>query len=78
MATDRMKEVWGDLPANQPVDVARATMLPVLRPDINGKSFLIAGGKITELEDKLAETQDVWLGPELSAHMNEGQRRLIP
>lgn len=78
MATDRMVEVWGELPANQPIDVARASLLPIIRPDLNGKSFLIAGGSINELEDKLDETQHIWLGAELSEHMNEGQRRLIP
>lgn len=78
MVTDRIKEVWGDLPANEPIDVAKASLLPVMRPDINGKSFLINGGNITELEDKLAETQHIWLGPKLSEDMIDGQGRLIP
>lgn len=78
MVTDHIKSIWGDLPANQPIDVAKASLLPVMRPDVNGKSFLINGGNVTELEDKLDETQHVWLGPELDEHMREGQRRLIP
>lgn len=78
MVTDKIREVWGDLPANKPVDVARASLLPVVRSEINGKSFLINGGRITEVEDKLDETSDLWLGSELAKDMREGQRRLIP
>ena len=78
MVTDRIREVWGDLPANQPIDVAKASLLPVMRPEVNGKSFLINGGNITELEDKLAETQPIWLGQKLSEDMNDGQERLLP
>lgn len=75
---DHVRQVWGELPANQPLDVARGSLLPIIRPNINGKSFIINGGNITEVEDKLEETQPIWLGQELSKHMNEGQRRLIP
>lgn len=78
MVTGHIQDVWENMPANEPVDVARASLLPVMRPETNGKSFLINGGNITELEDKLDETQSVWLGPELDKHMREGQRRLIP
>ncbi|KAJ3540331.1 hypothetical protein NM208_g5115 [Fusarium decemcellulare] len=78
MVTDHIKKVWGDLPANSPLDVAKASLLPIVRPEINGKSFLINGGNITELEDKLDETQHIWLGPGLDKDMREGQRRLIP
>lgn len=78
MITDHIKKVWGDLPANQAVDVAKASLLPILQPKINGKTFLINGGNITEVEDKLEETQHIWLGPELSAHMKDGQSRLLP
>ncbi|KAH7013890.1 hypothetical protein EDB80DRAFT_568660 [Ilyonectria destructans] len=78
MVTDHIRKVWGELPANSPLDVAKASLLPVLRPEVNGKSFLINGGHITEVEDKLNETQPVWLGDELDKQMREGQRRLIP
>lgn len=71
-------EVWGDLPANRPEGVALALLLPVVRPEINGKSFFVAGHKIFDLEEKLQETQPLWMGSELSKHVNEGQRRLIP
>lgn len=77
MITDHVKKVWGDLPANSPLDVAKASLLPVVRPGVNGKAFLINGGNITEVEDKLDETQGVWLGQELDKQMREGQGRLI-
>ncbi|KAJ4250200.1 hypothetical protein NW762_012015 [Fusarium torreyae] len=77
MITDHVRKVWGDLPANTPLDVAKASVLPVLRPDVNGKAFIINGGNITEVEDKLDETQGVWLGPDFDKYMREGQRRLI-
>ncbi|KAF5615736.1 3-hydroxyacyl-CoA dehydrogenase [Fusarium sp. NRRL 25303] len=77
MVTDHVKKVWGDLPANTPLDVAKASLLCVVRPEINGKAFLINGGRFTEVEDKLDETQAVWLGSELDKNMREGQRRLI-
>lgn len=78
MVTDKIREVWGDLPANQPMDVARASLLPVVRPEVNGKSFLVNGGRITEVEDKLDETSPLWLGDQLAKDMREGQGRLIP
>lgn len=78
MVTGHIQHVWDNMPANQPVDVARASLLPIIRPETNGKSFLINGGNITELEDKLDETQHIWLGPDLDKDMREGQRRLIP
>lgn len=78
MVTGHIQNVWGELPANSPLDVARASLLPIARPEVNGKSFLINGGDITEVEDKLDETQPVWLGSQLDSDMREGQRRLIP
>lgn len=78
MVTDHIMKVWGDLPANTPEDVARASLLPAMRPELNGKSFIINGGNITEVEDKLEESQSVWLGSKLDENMREGQRRLIP
>ncbi|KAF2144754.1 uncharacterized protein K452DRAFT_245860 [Aplosporella prunicola CBS 121167] len=73
-----MHDIWGDLPANQPEGVARALLLPVVRPDLNGKTFFVAGHRIVELEDKLHETQPLWMGQQLSEDVDEGQRRLCP
>jgi len=63
---------------NESEDVARALLLPVLRPGLNGKSFFVAGGKIVKVEDKLQECKPIWLGVELSAWVDEGQRRTVP
>ena len=63
---------------NQPVHVARALLLPVVRPEINGKSFWVGGGEIVEVEDKTHEAQPIWLGKEMSEHVDEGQRRIVP
>jgi hypothetical protein len=70
--------IWGDLPANQPEGVAHALLLPVVRSEINGKAFFIAGHQIVDLEEKLQETQPLWMGEQLSKDVNKGQRRLIP
>lgn len=71
-------DIWGTLPANTPEGVGRALLMPVVRPEINGKSFFIAGNQMVETEDKIHETQPVWLGAELSKDVDEGQRRMIP
>lgn len=69
-------KLWGELPANQPWGVAHALFMPILQPDLNGKAFFVAGHRIIELEDKLAETQPLWMGDQLSSDVTEGQRRL--
>ncbi|GME65292.1 hypothetical protein GTA08_BOTSDO11911 [Neofusicoccum parvum] len=68
---------WG-LPANMPDGVGRALLLPVVRTNVNGKSFFVAGNNITEFEDKIHESQPIWMGEELSKNVDEGQRRLLP
>lgn len=69
--------MWGTLPANQTWGVAHALLLPVVRPATNGKSFFVAGHQIVEFEDTLHETQPTWMGKQLSADVDEGQKRLI-
>ena len=71
-------DIWRDLPANTPTGVGRAILLPLVRPEVNGKSFFVAGHKIVEFEDKLHDTQPQWMGEDLSKSVDEGQRRLIP
>ncbi|KAI0121268.1 hypothetical protein BJ170DRAFT_644282 [Xylariales sp. AK1849] len=78
MAKDEFLSVWGSLPVNEPIGVARALLLPAVRPDINGKSFFIAGHEIIELEEGLEKTQPQWMGERLSKDVDEGQRRIIP
>ncbi|KAF9891616.1 hypothetical protein FE257_003627 [Aspergillus nanangensis] len=69
-------EAWGELPTNQPVGVARALLLPLVQTDINGKAFFVAGHRIVDFEDKLVETQPLWMGEQLASDIDEGQRRL--
>lgn len=38
-------------------------------------TFFIAGGIIIEVEDKLDETQAIWLGEQLDKDMREGQKK---
>ncbi|KAM5357491.1 hypothetical protein ACJZ2D_016209 [Fusarium nematophilum] len=75
---EEVKKIWAELPANTPLEVATGGLLPVVRPELNGKSFVIHGENIIEVEDKLSELQHLWLGPELDRDMREGQRRLAP
>ncbi|TVY87792.1 5'-hydroxyaverantin dehydrogenase [Lachnellula willkommii] len=70
--------VWGELPANEPIGVARALLLPAVRTELNGKSLFIAGHDIVDLEEGLERTKPEWMGKELSDHVDEGQRRILP
>lgn len=76
MLPDWIRQKWGDLPTNDAKGVARALLLPALRPDVNGKTLWVAGNDIVEIEDKLDETRPVWLGTPLSQQLDEGQRRM--
>ncbi|KUJ13356.1 NAD(P)-binding protein [Mollisia scopiformis] len=78
MLLPALLDIWGTLPANKPAGVAHALLLPVVRPDVNGKAFFVAGHEIVDFEDKLHETQPLWMGKQLSEDVDEGQRRLIP
>lgn len=78
MLREEFVKVWGTLPANEPIGVARALLLPVVRPDINGKGFFVAGHQIVDFEQGLTSTQSQWMGEELSKHVVEGQRRIVP
>jgi hypothetical protein len=78
MLTEQFLSVWGELPANEPIGVARALLLPVVRQDMNGRSLFVAGHEITDFEEGLEKTQSLWMGEQLSRHVDEGQRRLIP
>lgn len=71
-------KVWGELPANEPIGVAKALLLPVVRPELNGKSLFVAGHEISDFEEGLEKTKPAWMGKELSDHVDEGQRRILP
>jgi hypothetical protein len=76
MLPDWVKEKWQGLPANDATGVARALLLPAVRPKVNGKTLWVAGNEIIEIEDALHAAQPQWLGPELSKAVDEGQIRL--
>ncbi|PVH73222.1 NAD(P)-binding protein [Cadophora sp. DSE1049] len=78
MLLPALLDIWGTLPANKPTGVAHALLLSVVRPEVNGKAFFVAGHEIVDFEDKLHETQPLWMGKQLSEDVDEGQRRLIP
>jgi NAD(P)-dependent dehydrogenase (short-subunit alcohol dehydrogenase family) len=78
MLPQAIRDRWGTLPANETWGVAHAILLPVVRPDVNGKSLFVAGHQIVDFEDKLLETQPLWMGEQLSKDMNEGQKIMIP
>ncbi|OCL12645.1 NAD(P)-binding protein [Glonium stellatum] len=68
---------WGNLPKNSSAGVARALLLPVVHPQINGKAFFVAGNIIVDLEDSLHEAQPAWMGKELSDNVRHGQKLLL-
>ncbi|EKD19251.1 uncharacterized protein L3040_009309 [Drepanopeziza brunnea f. sp. 'multigermtubi'] len=70
--------VWGDLPANEPIGVARALLIPVVRPHLNGLSLFVAGHEAVDFEEGLERTRTAWMGQKLSADVDEGQRRILP
>ncbi|OIW34929.1 NAD(P)-binding protein [Coniochaeta ligniaria NRRL 30616] len=76
MMPDWIREKWGDLPANEPDGVASALLLPALRPELNGKTLWVAGNDVIEIEDALDAAKPQWLGTQLSADVDEGQRRM--
>lgn len=70
-------EGWGSLPKNTCEGVAKALLLPIIEPTINGKSFFVAGDQIVELEDSLHDAQPHWMGKELSENVDKGQEFLL-
>ncbi|KAK6066669.1 hypothetical protein SCUP234_11978 [Seiridium cupressi] len=76
MLPDWIREKWGTLPANDTNGVAKALLLPAVRTSVNGKVLWVAGNDIIEVEDAMHDSQPQWLGAQLSADVDEGQRRL--
>lgn len=57
--------------------VGLSLLLPALRPDLNGKSFFVAGDRYFEFEDSLYDAQPIWMSKDLSDHVREGQDILL-
>lgn len=64
------------LPTNDSDGVARALLIPTVRPGINGRTIWVAGNNAVELEEPLSKSQDAWMGSNLSKAVNEGQLRM--
>lgn len=77
MVPKALLELWKGLPANSAGDVANALLLPLLRPEMNGKSLFVGGGKIFDFEEGLQRTEHLWMGDELHKNILEGQRRMM-
>lgn len=71
-----IQDLWGDLPANNPDGVARALLLPAVRPEINGRTLWVAGNNAIEIEQAIHRVQPQWMGSDLSTAVDEGQRRM--
>ncbi|PSN73008.1 NAD(P)-binding protein [Corynespora cassiicola Philippines] len=77
MMPSAIQAIWGDLPTNSGLGIGKTLLLPAIREDLHGKAFWVGGDEITELEDKIRETQPLWMGAELSAGVDEGSRRML-
>lgn len=71
-----IRDLWGDLPANDAEGVAKALLLPAVRPTLNGRTLWVAGNNAIELEEALHVTQPQWIGKDLSIAVDEGQKRM--
>jgi hypothetical protein len=78
------------LPANDPVDVARAMLICATanrgnhnetfkgaRLPFSGKILYVSGGESYEIEDRMQELEPEWLGKENSKSLEIGQAYLI-
>ncbi|KIH87784.1 oxidoreductase, short chain dehydrogenase [Sporothrix brasiliensis 5110] len=64
------------LPLNQPSDVAGLILQCAADATLNGKAVLVAGGTGYDTEEGYDKTQAQWMGEQLSAEFNRGQRVL--
>lgn len=72
-------DLWSQpttLPTNDTDGVARALLIPAVRPELNGRTIWVAGNDAVELEEPLYKSQHLWMGSDLSKAVNEGQLRL--
>jgi len=76
MLPEWIRDLWKELPANNTDGVARAMLIPAIRPDINGRTLWVAGNSAIELEEGLHDSQPQWIGEELSKAVDEGQKRM--
>lgn len=73
-----VKDRWiqEKLPLNQPENVAEMILQCAADETLNGKSVFVAGGKGYDTEEGYDRTQAQWMGEELTAEFNRGQKVL--
>jgi hypothetical protein len=83
---DGIRDMWvrEGLPVNRPGDVARV-MVEVAVGRVSGKGFggegerwngravFVEGGRGWDIEEGINETEEIWLGKEVSRTLNRGQ-----
>ncbi|KAJ0315822.1 hypothetical protein COL5a_011857 [Colletotrichum fioriniae] len=57
MVSEDIKRLWGDLLSNTPEDVAKDSLVPVIRPETNGKSLIVHGKDFTDVEGMMIVIQ---------------------
>src|SRR5271170_5203848 len=61
-AGEAAKSMFGELPMNTPVSVARGIAQASADPSLNGKTFWVMDNELTEIEGTIESTMDAWLG----------------
>jgi hypothetical protein len=86
---DGIRDMWNKerLPVNKPSDVARV-MLEVAVGKVsgkgiagegerwNGRAVFVEGGRGWDIEEGINETEELWLGKDVSRTLNRGQEVL--
>ena len=72
-----ISDMWDELPRNSALGIAKALLLPLIKGDVHGKSMWVGGNQIVELEDKILETQPLWMGSKMTEDVLEGNRRML-
>src|SRR5579862_5934266 len=74
--TSAFSDGWikAGLPANEPEDISRAIATAALRPDLNGCTLWVSGGRFTEIENRFCtyEGRGHWLGKENNEDWEKG------
>lgn len=73
-----IEDQWrkANLPVNSPLSVAKIIAGVLSRPDLNGTTMYVEGGRAWEIEQNIDRLQPQWLGEEPSASLEKGQATL--
>jgi hypothetical protein len=69
----QLLDCWSknDLPINTPEDVAKAIVMAADN-DMNGKCLFVAGGEFVEIEERLEQGMQDWLGQKIGVEWKRG------